>query len=396
MTTRDRIDAMPRRIGVVTVARSDYGHLGPVLTEIRAAGDLQLLLFVASAHLSPRFGETVRMIEADGWSIAERVEMLLDSDAPSAIAESIGRGVTTFAAAFARHDPDVVVVLGDRFEMLSAAIAALPLTLPVAHLHGGEVTEGAIDEQVRHAITKLSHLHFAAAEPYARRLAQMGEEAWRIHCVGAPGLDRFRTAAFLPRPVLSARLGLPLARPTLLVTFHPGTLDGGEAVAQTDELLAALARFDVEMILTSPGADASSHGIIERLRAFAAGRANARFVPSLGDDVYCSLLRESAAMAGNSSSALIEAPSFGLPAVNVGDRQRGRLRAANVIDVAHGRDAIAAGIERALDPAFRRTLDGLLNPYGDGRAAPRIVKVLREVELGPRLVRKAFVDLPKS
>lgn len=383
---------MPKRVGVVTVSRSDYGHLCPVLSEIRGAPDLELALFVSGSHLAPRFGETVRLIEADGWPVAERVDTLLDSDAPLAIAGSVGRGVTAFAEAFERQRPDVVVVLGDRFEMLSAAAAALPLTLPVAHLHGGEITEGAIDEQIRHAITKLAHLHFAAAEPYARRIAQMGEEAWRIHCVGAPGLDRFRTMTFLPRRALGERLGLPLARPVLLVTFHPAALEFGDPAAQTNELLAALSRFDVEIVLTSPGADASSHRIIERLRAFAADHGNARFLASLGEDVYCSLLREAGTMVGNSSSALIEAPSFRLPAVNVGDRQRGRLRAANVVDVGHGRDEIAAGIEKALDPAFRRSLDGLRNPYGDGHAAPRIVKVLREVELGPRLVRKAFAD----
>jgi UDP-hydrolysing UDP-N-acetyl-D-glucosamine 2-epimerase len=383
---------MPRRIGVVTAARSDYGHLAPVLAELRATPGVELQLFVAGSHLVPRFGETVRLIEADGWPIAERVDMRLESDAPEAIARSIGWGVAGLADALARQSPDLLVVLGDRFEMLAAAAAALPLLVPVAHLHGGEVTEGAIDEQIRHAVTKLAHLHFPAAEAYARRLRQMGEEPWRVHCCGAPGLDRFRTMTFLSRDALRARLDLPLRRPTLLVTFHPETLDAAGTAAHVDELLAALARVDADMVATYPGADAASHAIIERFAAFAESRECVRLLPTLSDEVYVSLLREADAMVGNSSSALIEAPSFGLPAVNVGGRQAGRLRAANVIDVGHGRDEIAAGLAKALDPAFRRGLAGLANPYGDGHAAPRIVRVLREVELGPRLVRKRFVD----
>jgi UDP-hydrolysing UDP-N-acetyl-D-glucosamine 2-epimerase len=272
------------------------------------------------------------------------------------------------------------------------AVAALPFALPVAHVHGGEVTEGAMDEQARHAITKLAHLHFAAAEVYAERIRAMGEEPWRVHCTGAPGLDRLAALATLSREALADRLGLPLRRPTLLVTFHPETLAYADVPEQVEELAAALEKTEGDVIVTFPGADTSAYAIITRLRALALARPRTRLVESLGEDVYASLLREADAMVGNSSSAIIEAPSFGLPAVNIGDRQRGRLRGANVIDVGHGRDAIAAGIRRALDPAFRRALSGRPNPYGDGRAAPRIVRVLREVELGPRLVRKRFAD----
>lgn len=387
---------MRRTIGVVTVARSDWGHLLPLLQEIRAAPDLELFLFVAGSHLAPRFGRTAGFIEEGGWKITERVDMRLDADAPEAIARSIGVGVGGFADALVRSRPDLLVVLGDRFEMLAAAVAALPLTLPVAHLHGGEVTEAAIDEQIRHALTKLAHLHFPAAEPYARRLRQMGEEAWRIHTCGAPGLDRFRAMAYLSRGELAARLGLPLGRPMLLVTLHPVTLEPGEAEAHVTELLAALERVEADLVLTYPGADTGSLAIVARLEAFARARPRARLVPAPGDEVYVSLLREADAMVGNSSSGLVEAPSFGLPVVNIGDRQRGRLRAGNVIDVGHDRDAIAGGLARALDPAFRRGLAGRENPYGDGHAAPRIVRVLREVELGPRLVRKRFADLGRA
>lgn len=381
-----------RTIGVVTVARSDYGHLLPLLEAIRSAPGLALQLFVAGGHLSKRLGGTVSRIEADGWTITDRVETLDESDAPEDLAVGAGAGVAGFARAFARHRPDLVVVLGDRIEMLAAAVAALPLTIPVAHIHGGEVTEGAIDEQIRHAMTKLSHLHFPAAEPFARRILQMGEEPWRVHCCGAPGLDRLPRLAIVPRAELAARVGLPLRKPTLLVTLHPVTLEPEDTATHAEELAAALARADGDVIITSPGADTAHLTIVRRLEALAATRPATRMVPSLGEDTYCSLLREADVMVGNSSSGLIEAPSFGLPVVNIGSRQQGRLRAANVIDVGHGREEILAGLRRALDPAFRQSLVGLRNPYGDGHAAPRIVRILADVELGRRLVRKRFVD----
>ena len=384
---------MARTVGIVTVARSDYGHLVPVMEALHATPGITLQLFVAGAHLSPRFGRTVKAIEADGWPITDRIKTTCPSDAAADVAAGAGVGVAGFARAFVSARPDLIVVLGDRIEMLAAAVAALPLAIPVAHLHGGEVTEGAIDEQARHAITKLAHLHFPAAEPYARRIRQMGEEPWRVHCVGAPGLDRFARLAAVPREELARRIGLPLRRPTLLVTFHPVTLEPGQADAHSAELAAALEMVDGDVVITYPGADAAHDTVIRRLERLAATRPGTRMVPVLGEDGYGALLREADVMVGNSSSGLIEAPSFGLPVVNVGIRQQGRLRAANVIDVGHGRGEIAAGIRRALAPGFRESLRGLVNPYGDGHAAPRIAQVLASIEFGPRLIRKRFVDL---
>lgn len=386
--------AVPRRIGVVTVARSDWGHLLPLLEEIRATPGLELRLFVAGSHLDARFGETAALVEAGGFTIAERIDLRLEDDTPPAIARALGTGVSGFADSLARTPPDILVLLGDRYEMLGAAVAALPLNLPVAHLHGGEVTEGVIDEQIRHALTKLAHLHFAAAPEYARRILQMGEEPWRVHCPGAPGLDRFRTMTWLSREALRARLGLALGGQTLLVTYHPVTLELEASEAHLVALVTALAQVGGEIVVTYPGADAASQRIIETLRVFAGSRRDVRFVPSLGDDVYCSLMRVVDAMVGNSSSGIIEAASFGLPVVNIGNRQRGRVRAGNVIDVAPSRAAILEGIRRAVDPAFRRSVAELGNPYGDGHAAPRIVKVLSEVDVGPRLLVKRFVDAP--
>lgn len=383
----------PRRIGVVTVSRSDYGHLRPVLEGIRRAGDLELILFAAGMHLEPDFGSTVREIEADGFAIAERIAMLERGDSPEAVAVSTGRGVEGFARAFARRRPDLLVVLGDRFEMLAAAVAALPFALPVAHIHGGEVSEGAMDNQIRHAITKLSHLHFASAEPHARRIAQMGEEAWRIHTVGGPGIDRIATAETLSREALARELDLPAEGRWLLVTFHPVTLEHRDTASHVDELLAALEKTDGTLVITYPNADTSGRLIIDRLEEFAARHAGrCRLARNLGERLYLALLRHADVMIGNSSSGLIEAPSFGLPAVNIGARQRGRLRGANVIDVEPVRDEILRGIETAQTPAFRARARAAANPYGDGRAAPRIVEALRTVQIDARLIQKRFVD----
>ena len=386
--------ATPRRIGVVTVSRSDYGHLRPVLEGIRWAPDLELVLFVAGMHLDPDFGSTVREIEANGFAIAERIAMLECGDSPEAVAASTGLGVEGFARAFARQRPDLLIVLGDRFEMLAAAVAALPFALPVAHIHGGEVSEGAMDNQIRHAITKLAHLHFASAEVHGRRIAQMGEETWRIHAVGAPGLDRIATIEPLSREALASALDIPAAGPWLLVTFHPVTLEYRDTASHVDELLAALDKTDGTLIITYPNADTSGRLIIERLEEFAARHpGRCRLARSLGERLYLGILRHADVMVGNSSSGLIEAPSFGLPAVNIGARQRGRLRGANVLDVDPSREEILRGIEMAQTPAFRARARAAANPYGDGRAAPRIVEVLRSIHLDARLVQKRFADV---
>lgn len=385
--------SVPRTIAVVTVSRSDYGHLGPVLGALRDAPDVRLLLFVAGAHLVPEFGLTVREIEADGWPIAECVDMLEPDDSPEAVAGATGRGVQGFARAYAKHRPDLVVLLGDRFEMLAAAVAALPFALPVAHIHGGEVTEGAMDNQIRHAISKLAHLHFASAPIHAERLARMDEEPWRIHMVGAPGLDRLRAGPLLSREELARQLDLPVRGPWILVTFHPVTLEHQDTTRHVEELVAALEAAPGTLVVTYPNADPAGRTIIAALEAFARRSTRVRLQPTLGEDVYLALLEHADVMVGNSSSGLIEAPSFGLPTVNIGSRQRGRLRGDNVIDVDYGRDEIARGLSAALASGLRSRLRARPNPYGDGAAAPRIVEVLRRVPLDTRLVQKRAVVL---
>lgn len=383
-----------RRIGIVTVARSDYGIYRSLLEGIRSDPDLDLHLYATGMHLSPEFGRTVQEIEAEGFQVAERIEMLLSSDTPEGIAKSMGLGVLGFGQAFGRLRPDLLVVLGDRFEMLAAALAALPFNLPVAHIHGGEITEGAMDDALRHAITKLSHLHFASTEAHARRIRQLGEEPWRIEVSGAPSLDNLRSLVFLDRATLEARVGLSFERPPLLITYHPVTTEYGETEAQVVELLAALEGIEQPLIFTLPNADTAGRTILEALRRFVKERPGACLVENLGTQAYFSLMRLAGAMVGNSSSGLLEAASFQLPVVNIGNRQKGRTRGQNVLDTDNSRQGIREGLRKALDPSFRASLAGTRNPYqGEAPASEVILRRLRDQPL-QALVPKTFADLP--
>ncbi|MDX9864930.1 MAG: UDP-N-acetylglucosamine 2-epimerase [Anaerolineaceae bacterium] len=386
-----------RTIGVVTVGRSDFGIYRPVLEAIRAESTLELRLIVSGMHLSPHYGSTVEQIEAEGFIVDERVEMLLSSDSPEGIAKSMGLGTIGFAQSFAYSRPDLLLVLGDRFEMHAAALAALPFNIPVAHIHGGEVTEGAMDEALRHAITKLSHLHFTATEEYARRVIQLGEEPWRVIVSGAPGLDNLHGMSWLSAAELKERFGLRIDDAPLLVTFHPVTLEYTSAAYQIDELLHALQIRGSSVIFTLPNADTGNSVIRQKIAAFVAAHPdNAQAVESLGTQGYFSLMKLAEAMVGNSSSGIIEAASFALPVVNIGSRQGGRARGRNVIDVGYNHSEILDGIQRAVAPAMRQSLRGMQNPYGDGHAAGRIVFHLRDIPLDRKLIVKRFYDLPAA
>ena len=388
----------PRRIAVVTGTRAEYGLLSPILRLILSARSLRLQLLVTGKHLLPAFGRTVREIEADGFPIAARIPSGLSSDSEAAVSASMARITAGCARAFARLEPDLLLLLGDRYEVLAAAAAAVPFRLPIAHIHGGESTEGAIDEQIRHSVTKLSHLHFTATAAFRRRVIQMGEDPRRVFAFGAPGLDDVRTAASLGRDELARGLGLPLSRPWGVMTYHPATLSARTASRESAAMIGAMSAVPgVVWACTLPNADPDSLAIVRNLRA-AARRDPDRFrvFSSLGRTRYLSLLRHAAVMAGNSSSGLLEAPSFGLPAVNVGDRQDGRLRAANVIDVRRTEaGAIAAALRRALSPAFRGRLRSLQNPYAGRDACRRIVETLKRPPLGKDLLKKRFHDLPR-
>jgi GDP/UDP-N,N'-diacetylbacillosamine 2-epimerase (hydrolysing) len=373
-----------REIAVVTVGRSDFGIYLPLLKAIRSHPDLSLRILASGMHLSPDFGLTVNDIETAGFEVFERVESLVSSDTPVGIAKTIGLGVLGFAQLFGRYRPDMLVLLGDRFDMLPAALAALPFNIPIAHLHGGEATEGLIDEAIRHTLTKLSHLHFTSTEHYAQRVIQLGEEPWRVVASGALGVDAIREAK-LDEPVeVARRFGLSLDVPTALVTYHPGHFSN---------VLRALGELGIQCVFTYPNADTAGRAIIQQIERFCAERANCRIVKNAGYQGYLSLMATVSVMVGNSSSGIIEAASFELPVVNVGPRQRGRLHAQNVLDCGDGFDEIVMTMRSALDPSFRARLSGLINPYGDGYAADRITERLSAVPLDKTLICKRFHEL---
>ena len=394
MRTQDAtvpVGVRSRRIAVVTSSRADFGLLFWTLRAIQEAPDLDLDLLVTGAHLSPEFGLTIREIEEEGFQIGARIEMLLSSDSGVGTAKAMGLGLLGFSEVLAIHQPDLLLVLGDRFETFAAVAAAMPLCIPVAHIHGGELTQGVIDELIRHAITKISHLHFPATEAYAARIRQMGEEPWRILVSGAPGVEAIRRTRRTPLEDLRTQLDISLNGPSLLVTYHPVAGDATGTQSGIESLLKALEAMDAEILFTYPNADAGGRAVIEAMQTFVACHGKSRLFVNLGQPAYFTLMANISAMVGNSSSGLLEAPSFELPVVNIGERQRGRIRAANVIDADSTVDGIVAGIQQALDPAFRRGLGGLRNPYGTGEASAIIVSTLRSVPLGPSLLCKAFV-----
>jgi len=385
-----------RSIGVVTTSRADYGVYLPILKRLSREPQLDMRLFVTGMHLSPDFGRTVESIEKDGFEIQEKVEMLLASDTPEGVAKSMGLGTLGFAQAFSRWKPDFLVVLGDRFEMYAAVVAALPFKIPIAHIHGGELTEGGIDEALRHSITKMSHLHFVATEEYSRRVIQMGEEPWRVIISGAPSLDNLKEFVPLSPAELEARVGMALPeRGFLLVTFHPVTLEFERAGEQIDNLLAALAMIDMPVVFTHPNADTAGREVKNRIREFVDKTPSARALENLGTRGYFSLMARAGAMVGNSSSGLLEAPSFKLPVVNVGTRQRGRVRAANVIDCDCKKEEIVDSLNRAISHEFRDSIKGLINPYGDSNASEYIFIRLINTPLDEKLIVKRFFDLPR-
>jgi len=379
-----------RRICVVTGSRADYGLLTYPMRAIANHPQLQLQVAATGMHLAPDLGDTQRQIEADGFTIDARVESLLSGDSAVAVTKSIGLGTIGFADAFDRLQPDIVVLLGDRYEVLAAAQAALIAGVPVAHLCGGDTTEGAFDEMIRHAITKMAHLHLVTNDQAALRVRQMGEDPAHIHNVGSPGLDAIRHADMLPWAEFWASLPMSPRHRNLLVSIHPATL-GGAGRDDAGALLDALATFDDSMgfLITGSNADTAGRALNTRLKEFAAARPNACFVQSLGSRRYISAMRHCDALVGNSSSGLYEAPSLGIRTIDIGDRQKGRLRGDSVI----WSPGEPTSIRRAIESALALGRGAFQNPYGDGYASDRIVRVLCEAPSSTDLLRKPFFDL---
>jgi UDP-N-acetylglucosamine 2-epimerase (non-hydrolysing)/GDP/UDP-N,N'-diacetylbacillosamine 2-epimerase (hydrolysing) len=388
---------MTRRIAVVTTSRADYSHLYWPLKMLSEHPEVELKLIATASHLSPEFGATVREIEKDGFEIAARIETLLSSDSDVGMAKSIGVAVLSLADTLGAMRPDLLLLIADRYEMLAPASVALSLRIPMAHIEGGEISEGAIDDAVRNALTKMSHIHFTSTEAARARVIAMGEEPWRVHRAGAPSLDLLRRSRLLSREEVEAACGLDLRVPALLVAYHPVTL-AADTTGEADALFASLEQIaeegTMQILFCYPNADAGSRSLMARSRAFVAHHGVARVFVNLDAVTYWSLLRWVAAMVGNSSSGIMETASFALATVNVGIRQKGRERARNVLDADAEKGAILGRIAEARSEAFRASLEGMTNPYGDGHAAERIVQVLTTCPLGPELLVKRAMPLP--
>ena len=391
--THQIIDSAKRRIAVITGTRAEYGLLRELLLIIKQSDQLLLQLVVTGMHLSPEFGLTYRHIESDGFKIDAKVEMLLSSDTAVGIAKSVGLGVIGFADAFDRLQPDMIVVLGDRFEMLAAATAAMLLKIPISHIHGGELSAGALDDSIRHSITKMSHLHFTAAKAYRERVIQLGERPENVFNVGAPGIERLKRLPLLSQQELENTLGFLLKKPLFLVTFHPETAVKENVECQCDSLFSAIERFkDATIIVTKSNADEAGRKINQYIDAYAKNhKGRIHIFDNLGDLNYLSVMKLASVIIGNSSSGIIEAPSLKIPTVNIGCRQEGRLRADSVIDCVISEDAIYCAIKKALSGKFKGVVQQCVSPYDADNASENIFNILKNTNL-QHLSRKVFFN----
>lgn len=382
-----------RKISVVTGTRAEYGLLRWIIQYIHEDPDLELQLLVTGMHLSPEFGLTYRAILEDGFIISKKIEVLLSSDTAVGISKSMGLGMISFSELFSESAPDILLVLGDRFEIFSAVAAAMVSRIPVAHIHGGEATEGLIDEPIRHSISKMSHIHFTATEEYKRRVIQLGEHPDRVFNTGAPGLDNIYNLKLLERHDFEESIQFKIGEKCFLVTYHPVTLENRTALKQFDELLMALDFFqDYKIIFTMPNADTDGRVIIDEINKYVLANSNrAVAFSSLGQLRYLSALKFVTMVIGNSSSGLTEVPSFKIPTINIGDRQKGRIKALSVIDCLPQKEAIIESISNALSQDFQKNLVHVQNPYGLGGASRRIVDVLKEVNL-EGILKKEFYN----
>jgi UDP-N-acetylglucosamine 2-epimerase (non-hydrolysing)/GDP/UDP-N,N'-diacetylbacillosamine 2-epimerase (hydrolysing) len=386
------VKAPARKIAVVSSSRADYAHLYWVLRELSQQPNIELTIITMGPHLSPEFGHTATNVSDDGFATRENIECLLSSDTDVGMAKTIGVATLGLADCLGKLRPDLVLLIADRYEMLAPASVALALRIPIAHIEGGDVSLGAIDDAVRNALTKLAHVHLTTTESSRNRVINMGEESWRVHTVGSPSLDHITRETLLDRKEIEARLKVPLARDTIAVIYHPVTISR-DTLYEADELFAALRDIPRPLLFINPNADAGSRELSQRIRSFIERRSSEdrpsdTFITNIDHLTYLSLLQFLAALVGNSSSGIMESGSFQLPAINVGIRQKGRERGRNVIDCEPQRDKIAHAIHRALSSDFRASLRGLVNPYGDGHAAEKIARILSALDLSESLLVK--------
>ena len=383
-----------RKICVVTGSRAEYGLLSGLMRAIQEDKDLQLQVIATNMHLSPEFGLTYREIEKDGFQIDKKVQMLLSSDTPNATTKSVGLATIGFADAYEDLQPDLIVVLGDRFEILAAVSAALFFKIPVAHLHGGEITEGAYDDSIRHAITKMSHLHFTSTEAYRQRVIQLGEQPDRVFYVGAIGVENIKRVPLMSQAELEDSIRFKLGEKSLLVTYHPVTLENHTAADQCQNLLEALDEFpEYKVIFTLPNSDTDGRVIIRLINEYVSLRPErCMAIPSLGLQRYLSALKCVSAVVGNSSSGIIEVPSFGIPTLDIGNRQKGRIAAESVVHCGNDSRSIIEGMQQVLSDVFRKQVKHVLNPYEKRDTTKNIYKIISTYPL-ENLRQKKFYDV---
>jgi UDP-hydrolysing UDP-N-acetyl-D-glucosamine 2-epimerase len=383
---------MKRTIAVITTSRADYSHLYWPLRDLSEDENVDLRIIALGSHLSPEFGNTIQEIEKDSFQIDSRIECLLSSDTDVGMAKTIGVATLSLADLLGKMRPHLLLLIADRYEMLAPAAVALALRIPVAHIEGGEVSEGAIDDAVRNALTKLSHIHFTSTPAARQRVIALGEEEWRVHRAGAPSLDHLRRQSLLSRKEIEKRMQLNLETPTILVAYHPVTI-ARDTLQEVEALFTALGNLREQILFCYPNADAGSRELIERTKSFIASRGPGRVFTNLDTVTYLSLLRQVDMLVGNSSSGIMESASFALPTVNVGLRQQGRERPRNVLDANADANSILQAIDHARTREFRASLAGMANPYGEGRASETIVRVLTTVPLSQSLLMKRHVKV---
>ncbi len=384
---------LKRVIGVLTVGRSDFSRYRPILRALRLHPNVEMRLLATAAHFSSAYGDTWREIEKAGFSYEPGLESSLSCETAAGVGKCIAMTTSSLAQFFSYLRPDLLVVLGDRYEMLGGVNAALGFNLPVVHIHGGAITEGAIDELVRHAITKMSHYHLVSTQEYARRVCQMGEEEWRVHVVGAPGLDELKSLAIMDLKALEVETGLNLNAGYLLLSFHSVTLELANTKKYIGEILEVVSQSSLPCVITYPNADMGSNIIINAINEYSGlYPQKTKVFPNAGSELYTSLMAHATVMVGNSSSGIVEAPTFRLPVVNIGTRQDGKIKAVNVIDCSSELADISAALARAMSDKFRGNLATLVNPYGDGQSGQRIAEILANIPINDRLLRKRFID----
>ncbi|EOR20200.1 UDP-N-acetylglucosamine 2-epimerase [Clostridium sartagoforme AAU1] len=380
-----------RKIAVVTGTRAEYGLLKNIMKKINEDNDLELQLIVTGTHLSDKYGKTISEIIEDGFKIDYSIPILMDGNDGVNIAKEMGLLMSNLSEVLSNLNPNILLILGDRYEIFAAAATAMAMNIPIAHISGGEVTEGAMDEQIRHAITKMAHIHFPGADCYVENIKNMGEEDFRVFNVGDPGIENIKLTKLLSKKEIFEDLGVEVDEDTLLVTYHPVTLEIDDLERQIDNLISALDNLNKRMVITYPNADNGGKLIIDKLEQFKQRNSNVYLYKNLGSLRFLSVMNLCGAIVGNSSSALVEAPFLKKPVVNIGNRQKGRLMAENILSCDYEANNIESAINKAISQDFKKFVKTIDSLYGEGNTSTEIVEVLKTIELGDKLLKKKLI-----